>query len=49
VDSYGIGHAFDSAIKLFYTVAIALAICAPLALWKAVEIMVWVCGHLKWE
>ncbi len=30
-------------------IACVIIACFPLGLWKAVELLVWVCHHLRWS
>ena len=40
---------FGDALSGVFFMAIGFLICLPLAIWKLVEIIIWVFKHLHWE
>lgn len=41
---WGIGEAIESMVRTF---AIVCMVSIPLAIWKAIDIVVWLCRHLS--
>ncbi|MAG26090.1 hypothetical protein CMI47_10970 [Candidatus Pacearchaeota archaeon] len=40
---------FEGLDRLIWGTIITLAICVPLAIWKLIEIIIWVCEHTTIE
>lgn len=42
------GSLGDGLASMFKAMVILLCISVPLGLWKLIELIVWLCSHIKW-
>lgn len=49
MDGSGFAKLGDAVARLIVALLITVAISLPLAIWKAIELVVWVFSHLRWE
>jgi hypothetical protein len=49
MDGSGFARMGDAVLRLIVVLLIVVAISLPLAIWKAGELVVWLCSHIRWE
>lgn len=44
----GLADGYKAMSVLLYAACVALVIFVPLGLWKLIEILIWICRHVRW-